>query len=304
MNFKCLVPLFSKTILTKINDLIVGTHSLANETFSSFYNSEHQDGIIMKTTKCVIDYTYKFLNNHPSVKPCENPATIIGMVDKNLLLEPKEIVNDTTNIFGKEYDIATGGESYNTLTLNDVAEFLGLEDCSATSVTNALQQWAISQIPNNTQLSPNASQDNNTNWFTQEIDILGAKVPIWSILTAVVTTVGLVGAGIGYGIGKCTQKSNTTIDNGLELQSMLVQPSLELPYPFSYNNKVDSSSSAGSNSNKVIPSVFNLSNNSHYSVPQDNAQEDHVYAEVSKINNENQNIPLLAESAVLNIENQ
>lgn len=64
MNLKCLVPLFFKTILTKINDLVVGTHSLANETFSSFYNSEHQDGIIMKTTKCVIDYTYKFLNSH------------------------------------------------------------------------------------------------------------------------------------------------------------------------------------------------------------------------------------------------
>lgn len=79
MNLKCLVPLFSKTILTKINDLVMGTHSLANETLSSFYNPEHQDGIIMKTTKCVIDYTYKFLNNYPSVKPCENPATIVGI---------------------------------------------------------------------------------------------------------------------------------------------------------------------------------------------------------------------------------
>ncbi|MCC8377660.1 MAG: hypothetical protein LN567_04675 [Rickettsia endosymbiont of Graphium doson] len=230
MNLKCLVPLFSKTILTKINDLVVGTHSLANETFSSFYNSEHQDGIIMKTTKCVIDYTYKFLNNHPSVKPCENPATIVGMMDENLLLEPKEILNGTTNIFGKEYNIADNSESYSTLTLNDVVEFLGLEDCSIESVTNALQKWAISQIPTTTTITtelPTTTEnfstmsyfDNNeSNCLTPGNILIATGIGIAGIT---------IGGMLGYFVGKY-QKQKNVIKDYKNINSQLKGENLEL----------------------------------------------------------------------------
>jgi hypothetical protein len=193
---------------------------LANNTFSSLFNTVHKSGIIAQTSKCFIDYTSKFLNDNPANIVCDNTHTLIDVIkqddgENHFILEPSQIVNGTMNIMGQEYNITKSNESYDTLALNDIVEFLGLQNCSPESVIESLRQWAISQMPTPTTTelptTINYSQDcvsEDNNWLTQEIDILGAKIPVWSILTAAVTTAGLVGVGIGYCIGRYIQKDD------------------------------------------------------------------------------------------------
>ena len=220
-NIKCLVPLFTSSISTPLQDILVSTHSLANNSLSSIFNAVHSNGIIAQTSKCFIDYTSKFLNKSPVKIVCDNTHTLIDVikqddVESHFILEPSKIVNGTMNIMGQEYNITESNESYDTLALNDIVEFLGLQNCSPESVIESLRQWAISQMPTPTTTelptTINYSQDyvsEDNNWLTQEIDILGAKIPVWSILTAAATTAGLVGVGIGYCISSIKGKKHT-----------------------------------------------------------------------------------------------
>jgi len=293
MNFKCLVPLFSNTLLTRTEDLIIGMHGLANKTFSSIYILGKENGRIMKANECAINYIYEVLNKILFNNPCEENLKIVNRVENNgdkiLLLEPEEIVNGTTNIFGEMYDIANDSESYGTLSLNDVVEFLGLEDCTPEAVINSLQQWISSQMPTTTTtttelstttvLSQDCANEDN-NWLRQEIDILGAKVPAWSILATAVTAAGLVSAGIGYFIGKYTQKQDFASKNiNSEAISLHVQKSMRNA---SLDEKQDSV-------DEVIPLVNNhviytvpssdrvtldVSLSSEYSIPSDRVTPD------------------------------
>jgi hypothetical protein len=209
---------------------------LANNTFSSLFNIVQREGVIVRASKCFIDYASKFFNDNPANIVCDNAHALIDVikqddVESHFILEPSKIVNGTMNIMGQEYHITESNESYDTLALNDIVEFLGLQNCSPESVIESLRQWAISQMPTptTTELPTTinysqdcASEDNNwltqeidqdyvsedNNWLTQEIDILGAKIPVWSILTAAATTVGLVSVSIGYCIGRYIQKDN------------------------------------------------------------------------------------------------
>jgi hypothetical protein len=220
-NIKCLVPLFTSSISTPLQDILISTHSLANNSLSSIFNAVHRSGIIAQTSKCFIDYTSKFLNDNPANIVCDNTHTLIDVLkqddrESRFILEPSQIVNGTMNIMGQEYNITESNESYDTLALNDIVEFLGLQNCSPASVIESLRQWAISQMPTPTTTelptTINYSQDyvsEDNNWLTQEIDILGAKIPVWSILTAAATTVGLVGVGIGYCISSIKGKKHT-----------------------------------------------------------------------------------------------
>jgi hypothetical protein len=220
-NIKCLVPLFTSSISTPLQDILISTHSLANNSLSSIFNAVHRSGIIAQTSKCFIDYTSKFLNKSPANIVCDNTHTLIDVIkqddgEDHFILEPSQIVNGTMNIMGQAYNITKSNESYATLALNDIVEFLGLQNCSPESVIASLRQWAISQMPTPTTTelptTINHSRDcvsEDNNWLTQEIDILGAKIPVWSILTAAVTTAGLVGVGIGYCISSIKGKKHT-----------------------------------------------------------------------------------------------
>lgn len=225
MHLKCLVPLFHTKVLTKINDYIIGMHNMLNNTLSSIYNPQHQDGIMMTTTKCSIDYLYKFLNQIPSAKLCDDYYTIIDTVNNNgediFLLEPKAIVNDTINILGEIYNMKnSGSELYTTLSLNNSVNFLGLKNCSAGSVISSLQHWMVSQMPTTTSTTEvsmitdftldDHSDDNN--WLIKEIDIFGTKLPVWSIITAATTGIGLICTGIGYVIGQYLARNNSCED--------------------------------------------------------------------------------------------
>lgn len=119
-NIKCLVPLFTSSISTPLQDMLISTHSLANNTFSSLFNIVQRDGVIARTSKCFIDYTSKFLNDNPANIVCDNTYTLIDVikqddVESHFILEPSKIVNGTMNIMGQEYNITESNESYATI---------------------------------------------------------------------------------------------------------------------------------------------------------------------------------------------
>jgi hypothetical protein len=206
---------------------LVSTHSLANNTFSSLFNIVQREGVIVRASKCFIDYTSKFFNDNPANIVCDNEHALIDVikqddVESHFILAPSKIVNGTMNIMGQEYNITESNKSYDTLALNDIVEFLGLQNCSPESVIESLRQWAISQMPTPTTTelptTINYSQDyvsEDNNWLTQEIDILGAKIPVWSILTAAATTAGLVGVGVGYCISSIKCKKHVEHETAL-----------------------------------------------------------------------------------------
>jgi hypothetical protein len=269
---------------------------LANNTFSSLFNIVQRDGIIARTSKCFIDYTSKFLNDNPANIVCDNTHTLIDVIkqddgEHHFILKPSQILNGTMNIMGQEYNITKSNESYDTLALNDIVEFLGLQNCSPESVIESLRQWAISQMPTPTTTelptTINYSQDcvsEDNNWLTQEIDILGAKIPVWSILTAAVTTAGLVGVGIGYCISsikgkKHTENLSSNQQEEVELQNITIDSECSSTQTTLNNNIVPYAVSDIANV-KAGPEFYaalsmNTSYHIDYSIPTDALSPEH-----------------------------
>ncbi|MCC8369073.1 MAG: hypothetical protein LN573_03255 [Rickettsia endosymbiont of Oxypoda opaca] len=148
MNLQCLIPLFSNTTSKTIGDYIIGKHNLWNKSFESIYNLYQHDGIMMESSKSFMNFFYKSTNDFSNL--LKNTITILNILEndqgeKIYLLEHLKSDNDTIGIFDEQYNIINNNKSYITLSLNNVARFLGLENCSHEAVMESLQEWNPSQ---------------------------------------------------------------------------------------------------------------------------------------------------------------
>lgn len=223
LNFSCLIPISTKEIVSNLSantQQII--HAVGNNIFTSFSNianNKFYSGYFANNLKCnlknIIEQLKEVPNDLNAVKNnCDGELVEIKDIFTNndgqkfLILKQTTIVeNGTANILDESYNVTN-----NVISLNDIANFLGLEDCTAESALRAVQDYLFSLIPNTTAAPSTTELPDTTSNNGDE-----SRTEINPYLIAGVTTTAalLVGACIGTAIGYYWGKKNaTTILNG------------------------------------------------------------------------------------------
>nr|WP_253308238.1 DUF5460 family protein [Rickettsia endosymbiont of Ceutorhynchus assimilis] len=225
-NFSCLIPIFKNEIFsTLVGNTKQGFHHLGNKVYTSIFTEDNKkiSGIFVESIKCNFNNLIKQLNDaNPFALQtnCENLVNIKDIftnddTQKFLILEQHTTVeNDTANILGKSYNVTD-----NVISLNDIASFLGLEDCTTESALRAVQDYLFSLIPTTTTTTTTTELINTTiaaNNLTTEYnpalnnDESGTEINPYLIVGAAATTTLLIGGCIGTAIGYYWGKKNAT----------------------------------------------------------------------------------------------
>ncbi|MCC8369237.1 MAG: DUF5460 family protein [Rickettsia endosymbiont of Oxypoda opaca] len=234
-NFSCLLPISTKEIVSNLSANTQQTiHAVGNNIFTSFsniINNKFYSGYFANNLKCNLKNIIEHLKIVPNdlnavEKNCGGELVKIEDIFTNndgqkflILKQDTTVENGKANILGESYNVTN-----NVISLNNIANFLGLEDCTTESALRAVQDYLFSLIPTTTTAPsttnlPDTTIDANNlteyNLTSNNEDESGTDINPYLIAGATTTAALVVGACIGTAIGYYWGKKNaTTILNG------------------------------------------------------------------------------------------